>query len=84
MCFAPRAQSSFGPWGIARGSVKFTTISDESAIHFPRLDLGARAQLIRAFSAWTRGDEIPGAMPQAERDVAPSARNANLRHPYKA
>ena len=56
MCFAPRPQSSFGAWGIARGSVKFKTISDE----------------------------IPGAMPHAERDVAPSARNANLRHPYKA
>ena len=56
MCFAPRPQSSFGAWGIARGSVKFKTISDE----------------------------IPGAMPHAERDVASSARSANLRHPYKA
>ena len=52
-----------------------TTISAEGAIHFPLPQLRTRPDLIRAFSAWLLGIPIPGAMPQADNDIAPLALN---------
>jgi hypothetical protein len=50
-----------------------TNISAEGAIHFPPPQLTTRTDLIRAFSAYLLGIQIPGAMPQADNDIAPLA-----------
>jgi hypothetical protein len=54
-----------------------TNISAEGAIHFSPPELRTRAELIRAFSACLLGIQIPGAMPQADNDIAPSALNTH-------
>ena len=52
-------------------------ISAEGAIHFPPQQLTTRTDLIRAFSACPLSIQIPGAMPQADDDIAPLALNAH-------
>jgi hypothetical protein len=54
-----------------------TNISAEGAIHFSPPELRTRAELIRAFSACLLGIQIPGAMPQADNDIAPLALNTH-------
>ena len=53
-----------------------TKISAEGAIHFPPQQLAMHTDLIRAFSACLLGIRIPGAIPQANNDIAPLALNA--------
>jgi len=53
-----------------------TKISAEGAIHFPPPQLAMHTDLIRAFSACLLGIRIPGAIPQANNDIAPLALNA--------
>src|SRR6266446_1752595 len=50
-----------------------TKISAEGAIHFPPPQLATHTDLIRPFSACLLGIRIPGAMPQANNDIAPLA-----------
>jgi hypothetical protein len=54
-----------------------TNISAEGAIHFSPPELRMHAELIRAFSACLLGIQIPGAMPQADSDIAPLARTTH-------
>ena len=52
-------------------------ISAEGAIHFSPPELTTHSELIRAFSACLFGTEVPGAMPQADSDIAPLAPNTH-------
>jgi hypothetical protein len=54
-----------------------TNISAEGAIRFSPPELRTRVELIRAFSACLLGVQIPGAMPQADNDIAPLALNTH-------
>ena len=69
LCIAPKARHSKTAWGNAPGFLK-------------RQPLALKARFIAAqayhvgesrFQRLYWGNEIPGAMPQAERDVAPLA-----------
>src|SRR5436190_13559832 len=51
-------------------------LSAEGAIHFPPPQLAMHTDLIRAFSGCLLGIRIPGAIPQANNDIAPLALNA--------
>ena len=77
---APRAQHSFEAWGIAPGSVEFTTASAEGAIQFlHQLDHHFRHDLNRAFSAGLPGRSNPWGDAPGWRETAPSALT-HIRH----
>ena len=54
-----------------------TNISAEGAIHLPPPQMTRHTDLIRAFSACLLGIQLPGAMPQADNDIAPLALKAH-------
>jgi hypothetical protein len=67
--FSAKGAVSLPAWGNAPGLVKSPSASAGSAIYFGTVALN------RAFSAYRRSLQIPGALPQATSDIAPLAPN---------
>ena len=69
LCIAPKAQRSKTAWGNAPGSLKGQTLALKARF------IANQAGHLREprFQRLYWGNQIPGAMPQAERDVAPLA-----------
>jgi len=69
LCIAPTAHHSKTAWGNAPGSLKRQTLALKARF------IASQARYLREsrFQRLYGGNQIPGTMPQAERDVAPLA-----------
>jgi hypothetical protein len=72
--FSAKGAVSLPDWGKALGLVKSPSASAESAIHFGTVALN------RAFGAYRRSGQIPGAALQDKIDIAPLALNTCVKN----